>query len=109
MFDSFRYLQVFTRAPRSLELYQYELQEIGKVSGAGGYGTLFPFVYGVLIGFPLSLLHIPPGETIVQLSGAWILASQLNLYRRVNELCTEDEDIRKVSLFDFACHSCKLL
>jgi len=55
---------------------------------------LFPFVYGVLIGFPLSLLHIPLGETIVQLSGAWILASQLNLYRRVNELCTEDEKIR---------------
>jgi len=76
------------------ELFQYELQESGKVSGAGGYGTLFPFVYGVLIGFPLSLLHIPLGETIVQLSGAWILASQLNLYRRVNEMCTEDEKIR---------------
>ncbi|KAL7538295.1 hypothetical protein ACHAXR_008443 [Thalassiosira sp. AJA248-18] len=35
------------------ELYQYEMQETGKVSGAGGYGTLFPFVYGILIGFPL--------------------------------------------------------
>jgi len=79
------------------ELYQHELQtnENGYVSGCGGYGTLFPFVYGFLVGFPLSLLHVPGGESILQLAGFWILAGQVNLYRRVNELCFEDETIRK--------------
>jgi hypothetical protein len=77
------------------ELYQHEHQTSGKVSGCGGYGTLFPFVYGVIVGFPLTLLHIPGGESIVQAAGLWILAGQVNLYRRVNELCFEDEDIRR--------------
>jgi len=78
------------------ELYQHELQtnENGYVSGCGGYGTLFPFVYGVIIGFPLTLLDIPIGETILQTAGLWILLGQVNLYRRVNELCFEDEKIR---------------
>ena len=76
------------------ELYQYEKQETGKVSGAGGYGTLFPFVYGIIIGGPMTLLHIPGGEFIIQAAGAWILAGQVNLYKRVNELCTEDENIK---------------
>jgi len=73
------------------ELYQYELQETGRVSGAGGYGTLFPFVYGILLGFPMTLLHIPGGELLLEAAGAWILLGQINLYKRVNELCTEDE------------------
>eukprot|EP00956_Cyclotella_meneghiniana_P014370 scaffold21503_cov56-Cyclotella_meneghiniana.AAC.1 len=76
------------------ELYQYEMQQEGRVSGCGGYGTLFPFVYGILIGFPLSFLHIPGGETIVQAAGAWILLGQINLYRRVNELCTESDEVK---------------
>jgi len=76
------------------ELYQYEMQETGKVSGAGGYGTLFPFVFGILIGFPLSFLHVPGGEQLVQAAGAWILLGQINLYKRVNELCMEEEDIK---------------
>eukprot|EP00566_Odontella_aurita_P019940 CAMPEP_0113594418 /NCGR_PEP_ID=MMETSP0015_2-20120614/39074_1 /TAXON_ID=2838 /ORGANISM="Odontella" /LENGTH=296 /DNA_ID=CAMNT_0000501429 /DNA_START=78 /DNA_END=968 /DNA_ORIENTATION=- /assembly_acc=CAM_ASM_000160 len=71
------------------ELYQYELQTEGKVTGCGGYGTLFPFVYGVIVGFPLSVLHIPGGETILQAAGLWILLGQVNLYRRVNEICEE--------------------
>lgn len=69
------------------------MQETGKVSGAGGYGTLFPFVFGILIGFPLSFTNIPGGELILQAAGAWILLGQVNLYKRVNELCTEDEEI----------------
>lgn len=73
------------------ELYQYEIKETGKVSGAGGFGTLFPFVFGILIGFPMSILHIPGGEVIVQAAGAWILLGQVNLYKRVNELCMENE------------------
>mmetsp|Transcript_350 Transcript_350/g.367 ORF Transcript_350/g.367 Transcript_350/m.367 type:complete len:361 (+) Transcript_350:121-1203(+) len=77
------------------ELYQYELETDGKVSGFGGYGTLFPFVYGFIIGLPLSLLPgvgAPAGPFIVQCAGAWILFSQFNLYRRVNELCEEKKD-----------------
>lgn len=76
------------------ELYQYEMQETGKVSGCGGYGTLFPFVYGILIGFPMAFLHIPGGEQLIQAAGAWILLGQINLYKRVNELCTEDDEIK---------------
>ena len=71
------------------ELYQYELKEEGRVTGCGGYGTLFPFVYGVLIGFPLKLLHIPIGDFFVEAAALWILLGQVNLYRRVNELCLE--------------------
>ena len=83
------------------ELYQYEMQETGKVSGAGGYGTLFPFVYGILIGFPMTLLHIPGGELLIEAAGAWILLGQINLYKRVNELCMEEEDIKaKLGLED---------
>jgi hypothetical protein len=48
------------------ELFQYELQTEGKVTGCGGYGTLFPFVFGIIIGFPLQLLHVPGGGTIVE-------------------------------------------
>jgi hypothetical protein len=70
------------------ELYQYELQNGKPVSGCGGYGTLFPFVYGVLIGFPLSLVPIPHSDIVLQAAAFWILLGQVNLYRRVNELCT---------------------
>mmetsp|Transcript_10688 Transcript_10688/g.23164 ORF Transcript_10688/g.23164 Transcript_10688/m.23164 type:complete len:320 (-) Transcript_10688:47-1006(-) len=71
------------------ELFQYELQKEGKVTGCGGFGTLLPFVFGVIIGFPLSLIHFPGGEVIVQAAAFWILAGQVNLYRRVNELTEE--------------------
>ena len=57
------------------ELFQYEMKETGKVSGAGGFGTLFPFVFGILIGFPMTLLHIPGGELLIEAAGAWILVS----------------------------------
>lgn len=75
------------------ELFQYELQTEGKVTGCGGYGTLFPFVFGIIIGFPLQLLHVPGGGTIVEAAALWILLGQVNLYRRVNELCSELPDI----------------
>ena len=73
------------------ELFQYELATEGRVSGCGGFGTLLPFVFGVIIGGPLSLLHVPGGETLVEAAGAWILLGQLNLYRRVNEFYPDDE------------------
>lgn len=74
------------------ELYQHELQTTNRVSGCGGYGTLFPFVYGILIGFPLEyIFHVPGGvgQTLIELSGLWVLLGQINLYRRVNELCED--------------------
>jgi len=78
------------------ELYQYELQTGKQITGCGGYGTLFPFVYGIIIGFPLKLLHVPFGDTIVTMAGLWILIGQANLYRRVNELCNEDGEVKKM-------------
>lgn len=54
------------------ELYQYELQNGDLVTGCGGYGTLLPFVFGILIGFPLQYLHIPGGETLVEAAGLWV-------------------------------------
>jgi hypothetical protein len=72
------------------ELYQYELQNGKPVSGAGGWGTLFPFVYGIIIGFPLSFFPIPGSDLILQSAALWILLGQVNLYRRVNELCTDE-------------------
>ena len=74
------------------ELYQYEIQNGQKVTGCGGYGTLLPFVFGVIIGFPAQFLHIPGGDTLVTASGLWILLGQVNLYRRVNELCDEAKE-----------------
>lgn len=74
------------------ELFQYELIRGDMVTGCGGYGTLLPFVFGILVGFPLSVLHLPGGETLLQASALWILAGQVNLYRRVNDLCEEKKD-----------------
>ena len=74
------------------ELYHYELQNGKPVTGAGGYGTLFPFVYGVIIGFPLSLLPLPGSGLVLESAALWILLGQVNLYRRVNELCLEDPE-----------------
>lgn len=85
------------------ELFQYELKEEGKVSGCGGYGTLFPFVFGILIGFPLQLFHMG-GDKIVDAAALWILAGQVNLYRRVNELCEEEKTalgIREPPLYEW--------
>jgi len=74
------------------ELFQQELQNGQKVTGRGGYGTLFPFVYGVLLGVPLGYLGFPGGDLLVESAGVWILLGQVNLYRRVNELCEEAKE-----------------
>jgi len=87
------------------ELYQYEKQTENRVSGCGGYGTLFPFVYGILIGFPLQLLHIPGGGSIVEAAALWILIGQVNLYRRVNELFEEDGIMDKFDMKEPPLHA----
>jgi len=73
------------------ELFQMELRETGQVSGAGGYGTLVGFSYAVIFGGFFSILPFtePLGSSILQIAGVLLLASQVNLYVRVNELCEE--------------------
>ena len=71
------------------ELYHQELESDGFVSGCGGYGTLFPFVWSILIGGAGTLAHLPGSAAIIEFGALWILVGQVNLYRRVNELCEE--------------------
>ena len=68
------------------ELYWDELQREGRATGCGGYGTLLPFVWAVLMGGLGGLFEVPGSETVVEAGAAWILLGQINLYRRVNEL-----------------------
>jgi len=70
------------------ELFQEELRRDGRVTGCGGYGTLFPFVWGLLLGFALRLVGLEDaGNTSIEAGSLWILLGQINLYRRVNEAC----------------------
>ncbi|KAG8464544.1 hypothetical protein KFE25_009912 [Diacronema lutheri] len=71
------------------ELFWEELRTTGRATGCGGYGTLLPFVYAVLLGGAGQLAGVHGSETLVEAGSAWILAGQVNLYRRVNELCAE--------------------
>ena len=76
------------------ELFQDELKRKGKVSGCGGYGTLLPFVWLFLIGGMTSVIPFVNqlSGPCFEAGGLWILLGQVNLYRRVNELCTEVGD-----------------
>lgn len=85
------------------ELFQYEVQNGKKVSGCGGYGTLFPFVYGILIGGACELTGLELGSTIIEAAALWILLGQVNLYRRVNELC--EEEMEKLGLTEPPLHA----
>ena len=73
------------------ELYYDELRREGRVTGCGGYGTLYPFVYAFLIGGAGSIAGVPGSDTLVEAGALWILLGQVNLYRRVNELYEEIE------------------
>ncbi|GMH82648.1 hypothetical protein TrST_g12208 [Triparma strigata] len=78
------------------ELFQLELSQTGKVSGAGGYGTLIAFSITFLLGLLLRPLSLETSNTILLSSNIYILLSQLNLYIRINELYAkkgEDEPL----------------
>lgn len=84
------------RDPWTEELFQDELRREGRVTGCGGYGTLLPFVFCILAGGGLTVLPTPLQHTwlpdgLVTLGSVWILAGQVNLYRRVNQLWMERE------------------
>lgn len=74
------------------ELFQDELATDGRVTGCGGYGTLFPFVFLGLIGaFLRFVLEVEEGEYVIEAGGVWILGGQINLYRRINQLYEKDD------------------
>ena len=72
------------------ELFYDELTREGRATGCGGYGTLFPFVYSILLGGAGTLFDVPGSSALIEAGSVWILLSQVNLYRRVNEILSED-------------------
>ena len=40
----------------------------------------------------MQLLHFPGGGTLVEGAALWILLGQINLYRRVNDLCMKSSE-----------------
>ena len=74
------------------ELLQMELEAGKEPRGFGGYGTLGPFTYGILLGPMASALHIPGGIYWSSLGVIFIYYTQLLLCDRVNRLYQEDED-----------------
>jgi hypothetical protein len=78
------------------ELFYDELQREGRTSGFGGYGTLILFSWCVVLGGLGEIAHVPHADALIDFGALWILLSQVNLYRRVNELLTEESagDVR---------------
>jgi hypothetical protein len=74
------------------ELLQMELDAGKEPRGFGGYGTLGPFTYGILLGPIASMLDIPGGIHWSSLGVIFIYYTQFLLYDRVNRLYQEDEE-----------------
>lgn len=72
------------------ELFYDELRREGRTSGFGGYGTLILFSWCVVLGGLGTVAGVPHADAIIDFGAVWILASQVNLYKRVNELLTEE-------------------
>lgn len=68
------------------ELLRMELDEGRDPRGFGGYGTLGPFTYGLLLGPVASVLDIPGGLNWSAIGVIFIYYTQFLLYDRVNEL-----------------------
>lgn len=71
------------------ELLQMELDQGKEPRGFGGYGTLGPFSYGMLLGPVASILHISGGMNWSAVGIIFIYYTQFLLYDRVNELYTD--------------------
>jgi hypothetical protein len=72
------------------ELLQIEVDEGKEPRGYGGYGTLGPFTYGMLLGPLAALLHLPGGLNWSTIGVAFIYYTQFLLYDRVNELYADE-------------------
>eukprot|EP00980_Cylindrotheca_fusiformis_P021769 scaffold8600_cov111-Cylindrotheca_fusiformis.AAC.1 len=83
------------------ELFQYELEKDGKVSGCGGFGTMLPFIYGLIVGVPLQIIHFPGGGSLVEAASLWFVLGQINLYRRVNDICSDLPEIGEKPLYEW--------
>lgn len=71
------------------ELLALELEAGKTPRGFGGYGTLGPFTYGLLLGPIAAILHLPGGIQWATLAIVYIYYTQFLLYDRVNELYKE--------------------
>ena len=72
------------------ELLQMELDRGKEPRGFGGYGTVGPFTYGVLLGPLAALVHLPGGMNWSILGISFMYYTQFLLYDRVNELYTDE-------------------
>jgi hypothetical protein len=71
------------------ELMERDLAQGKTPRGFGGFGTLGPFVYGILLGPLAFLLHIPGGLNWSNVGIVFIYYTQFLLYDRVNDLYRE--------------------
>jgi len=67
------------------EMLQYEIDAGIEPQGFGGYGTLGPFTYGMLMGPLAAVLHLPGGMSWSLLGICFIYYTQFLLYERVNQ------------------------
>jgi len=68
------------------ELLHMEILAGKPPRGFGGYGTLGPFTYGLILGPIAEILHLPGGINWSTLGIIYIYYTQFLLYDRVNEL-----------------------
>ena len=76
--------------PVEEELLQIELDAGKTPRGFGGYGTLGPFTYGLLLGFLAEMLHWPGGINWAIFGVVYIYYTQFLLYDRLNELYRDE-------------------
>lgn len=72
------------------ELLELELAAGKTPRGFGGFGTLGPFTYGLILGPIAAIFHFPGGIQWATLAVIFIYYTQFLLYDRVNELYTEE-------------------
>ena len=72
------------------ELLEMELAANQKPRGFGGYGTLGPFTYGLVLGPIAAILHLPGGINWATAGIVFIYYTQFLLYDRVNELYKQE-------------------
>jgi hypothetical protein len=72
------------------ELLNMELAAGKEPRGFGGYGTLGPFTYGLILGPIAAILHLPGGINWATAGIVFIYYTQFLLYDRVNELYREE-------------------